>query len=140
MTSEGNTQIGRRVALLLAAIMAALVLSSGVALALNQINCASIQQYPQTPACYGTPLNDAIGGREAPDIIYAYAGDDLVNARSGNDVVYAGPGVDFAHGDEGDDQMYGARGAFFDMSLTTTAKDTVSSTCEHKYPNVSDGF
>jgi RTX calcium-binding nonapeptide repeat (4 copies) len=101
----------RRILVLLTMVALGVVLSAGVALALNQIDCASIQQYPDTPSCYGTPENDVIDGRNAEDIIYAKAGDDYVAAHAGNDVVYSGAGVDFASGDEGDDQLYGARGA-----------------------------
>ena len=104
--------------MVLAAILGALVLSGGAALALgedrtNNVNCGSFSQDPLTPECYGTPQDDDIQGRNAADIIYAKGGNDFVMAYSGNDVVYGGAGADTAAGVDGDDQLYGGGGADF---------------------------
>jgi len=116
--NPGKTRIGRRVALVLAAIVGALVLSSGAALALGEnrthyVNCGSFSQDPLTPECYGTLQDDDIQGRNAADIVYAKGGNDFVMAYSGNDVVYGGTGADTAAGVDGDDQLYGGGGADF---------------------------
>jgi hypothetical protein len=174
----------RRILVLLTMVALGVVLSAGVALALNQIDCASIQQFPQTPSCFGTDQADQIEGQDTRDIIYAKGGNDIVQTQSGNDVVYSGAGADYAVGAEGNDLMYGAGGAdqltdeayvpgdtdeqrgqkgadilsgydqdyndtlvcgagandtvYFDR--TSSARDTVSDTCEHRHPNQSDGF
>ncbi len=41
------------------------VLTAGAALALSQIECASFEQNPLTPQCYGTEQEDAIEGRRS---------------------------------------------------------------------------
>jgi Ca2+-binding RTX toxin-like protein len=86
------------------------VLTAGVALALNEINCASLSQDPLTPECNGTPQNDAIEGRNAEDIIYAGGGDDQVDANDKNDEAYGGAGRDRIQGGGYDDKLYGGDG------------------------------
>lgn len=81
-----------------------LALIAGVALALDQIDCASASQSPLTPECYGTPHSHGITGQNAPDFIYAKGVDDHVDTYSGNDVVYGGEGADYAVGMEADDR------------------------------------
>jgi hypothetical protein len=96
-----------------------LVLTAGVALALNQIDCGSISQDPLTPECYDTPQNDAIEGRDAPvtgevsDIIYARGGDDQVDANNGDNEAYGGAGRDKIEVWGDDDKLYGGDDADF---------------------------
>ncbi len=93
-----------------------LVLTAGAALALSQINCASFEQNPLTPQCFGTDQDDLIEGRPVRDIIYANDGDDEVNAEFGKDEVYGEAGRDKIEGGgegpqngplEGLDKLYG---------------------------------
>jgi Ca2+-binding RTX toxin-like protein len=69
----------RRIVLLAAAMTAALLLISGVALAAELI---------------GTPGNDRLAGTEKRDLISARGGDDTVIGRMGDDELYGMPGGD----------------------------------------------
>jgi len=111
--------------MLLAAMVVALVVGSGVALASHITNCTS-------SPCLGTDGEDVIQGTNASDTIKALAGDDLVKGFGGNDTIYGGrngdgsaEGIDFLRfpGDERDitnleggedsDTVYGGPGRDF---------------------------
>ena len=87
----------RKMLLLTAATMAALVLVSGVALA---------------AAFEGTPARDVVYGTPAADYIATYGGDDTITPRGGKDTVSSGPGNDHvnAAGDQAKDTVYCGKG------------------------------
>jgi Ca2+-binding RTX toxin-like protein len=93
----------RRVVLLLASISMALLLASGVALAVNQIRCDGGE-------CLGTPRNDEMLGSLRHDVIYALKGDDRMWGRTGGDDVYGFNGNDWATGGSGIDKVSGGDG------------------------------
>jgi Ca2+-binding RTX toxin-like protein len=84
----------------MATIGAVVLLVSGVALALNNINCSS-------DPCFGTRKADTIMGTNNPETISAKDGNDGVVAQPGNDTIYGGRGHDTIDGAGGDDTIYG---------------------------------
>jgi Ca2+-binding RTX toxin-like protein len=131
----------RRVMLLPVAMVGALIVTSGVALAvtLNPVNCAD----DPAQECYGTPKPDGIIGTNNTDLIYGLDGDDIINADSlgsESDLVKGGRGddtiTDNVFSNDGDsDFIYGNRGndlidvmensAWVDTVYCGTGKDTV---------------
>ncbi len=87
----------RRTILLLVIMSLTLLLASGVALAVNQIDCSD----NPAPLCVGTPDSDEIKGTDTRDD----TGNDLVKARAGNDVVQSGAGSDLVYGQRGADLL-----------------------------------
>ena len=77
----------RRTGFLIGAMLTALLMVSGVALAKGWI---------------GTPKNERHTGNERGDVF---------SARGGNDEIYGQPGGDSISGSEGDDDVYGGNGA-----------------------------
>jgi Ca2+-binding RTX toxin-like protein len=118
----------KRLAVLVAAMVTALVLASGVALAVVKI---------------GGPGNDTIKGTNEADLLKGEGGDDTIYGLAGNDLVkytsegrriaggvYGGYGDDELHGDEGhdtvsggrgDDRIYGSEGSEIGQSLRSGA-------------------
>jgi len=85
----------------------AVLLASGVALAINQVDCSDNPD----ALCLGTPLNDEIKGTGSRDNIRARAGNDVVYAGGGNDLVYGHRGADrLLAGQCYKDQMFGGSG------------------------------
>jgi len=78
----------RRVALVLTAMALALVLASGVALAVNKV---------------GTNGPDTLRGTNKADNLLGRGANDILLALAGNDNLLGGPGKDILHlrGDEG---------------------------------------
>ena len=79
--------MGRRVMLIVATMLAALLVASGAALAAKAISCKG-----GGARCVGTDGADEITGTNGKDIIIAGAGRDLIDARGGEDRVRAGGG------------------------------------------------
>src|SRR5918997_1732622 len=88
-------EIVRRTALTFVAMVVALVLGSGVALA------ALVE---------GNDRDNALTGTSYADTIRAYGGSDLVQALSGRDRIYGGYGSDHLYGNAYGDAVYGGRG------------------------------
>ena len=84
-----------RAILLMTAMVAALVLGSGVALA------ALVE---------GNDRDNALTGTSYADTIRAYGGEDLVQALSGRDQIYGGYGSDHLYGNAYGDRIVGGRG------------------------------
>ena len=84
-----------RAILLVTAMVAALVLGSGVALA------ALVE---------GNDRDNQLTATDHADTIRAYAGNDLVWALSGRDRIYGGYGSDHLYGNAYGDAVYGGRG------------------------------
>lgn len=107
----------RQVVLLLLTLGAALVLSSGVALALNQIDCGSLEQDPLTAACFGTP--DTLEGTSGYYRIFAGGGADTLRGlghydhlfgQGGSDELFGGLAGDYLIGGPGQDSLSGGGG------------------------------
>jgi hypothetical protein len=97
----------KKTALLLAAMLLAILLASGAALAANQIDCSNNPE----ALCRGTLRNDEIKGTNAHDDIRARAGKDVVNARGGNDLVHGQRGADrLGAGQCSNNRVFGGRG------------------------------
>jgi Ca2+-binding RTX toxin-like protein len=100
--------IGKRSALLLAMIVAALALTSGVALAAGDgslITCNEVED-----PCLGSGNPETITGTDTEDAINALAGDDRVYGHAEADTIYGGPGNDRLTGELGSDDVYGGGG------------------------------
>lgn len=85
----------RRVFLLLTAMVVAMVLGSGIALA---------------AAISGTQGDDTLRGTEQNDQIYGLNGEDNVSDLAGDDQLYGGAGPDDLIGSTGKDELYGGSG------------------------------
>jgi Ca2+-binding RTX toxin-like protein len=127
----------RRVALVLAAMALALLLASGVALALNKVGTDG----PDT--LRGTNQGDNLSGRGGNDKLYGLAGNDNLQGGSGKDVLLGGyesrptggdnnlmggPGNDIVLGERGSNNVAGNRGNDFlvDPWEEDFAKDKIS--------------
>jgi len=86
-----TTQTMNRTLVLLTAIVAALVLSSGAALAVNKVcPVGTTQQNP----CLGTTGIDLLIGTSGADYIKSLAGNDNISGGTGNDTTNGGGGND----------------------------------------------
>ena len=99
----------------------ALLLASGVALAVSQIRCDSGE-------CLGTPRNDEMLGFLRHDVIYALKGDDRMWGRTGGDDVYGFNGNDWATGGSGIDKVSGGDGrdTLLEIAQQDSSRDTVN--------------
>ena len=89
----------RRVVLVLGAMALALLLASGVALAVTEL---------------GGPGDDTLVGTKGSDTLVGRGGSDRINGRAGKDVVVGGTGNDrLLNGDSGADFISGGPGADF---------------------------
>ncbi len=101
----------RRVVLVLAAMALALLLASGVALAVNKLGTNG----PDT--LRGTNKADNLLGRGGNDILIALAGDDNLQGERGKDIVFGGTerrlsgGYKNMVGGSGNDSVIGGRGS-----------------------------
>ena len=125
----------RRAIISMMAMGAALLLASGVALAITTINCI------EGTSCHGTSGNDDIYDSKGSDEIHAHGGYDLVNsgyrilnsatAKSGYDRIYGEGGPDdvwvwdgVSHGRPmGPDTVYGGKGN--DWVISYPGKNTI---------------
>jgi Ca2+-binding RTX toxin-like protein len=127
----------RRMVLLLTVMAAALVLASGVALAVNKVGTDG----PDTLT--GTNGNDNLDGRGGQDNIFSLDGTDNLAGGLGKDNVVAsderrlgrgdknldgGPGNDAVLGGKGSDNIVGGEGNdwLFECCLREFSKDTLS--------------
>jgi Ca2+-binding RTX toxin-like protein len=88
----------RKTVILMATMLMALLLGSGIAFAAEII---------------GTNSDDIIEGTLNNDTIYGRGGDDSLKGRFGDDYIYGGPGRDFLGGQPDNDHLDGGRGADF---------------------------
>jgi Ca2+-binding RTX toxin-like protein len=129
----------RRVALVLTAMALALVLASGVALAVNKVGTNG----PDT--LRGTNKADNLLGRSANDILLALAGNDTLLGGPGKDIVYGGDenrqsgGNKNMVGGSGNDSVIGGRGS--DIVLGEEGNDLVADGPDREFAtdNVSGG-
>src|SRR5215212_5285219 len=88
---------------MLAAMVSAMVLASGVAWAAT-VRCEGGE-------CRGTTKNDEIQGTDRRDIIYGLKGRDKLYGNLGRDDLYGSDGWDRAEGSAGPDKLSGCRGS-----------------------------
>src|SRR5215212_6916604 len=99
----------RRAILLLTVMIAALVLGSGIALAVNKVGTQ------RRDFLKGTDVADHLVGKGENDRIFSLAGEDYTSSGGekklvggpGNDVLWGGKGSDNAVGDKGNDLLVG---------------------------------
>ena len=92
----------RRLILLCGFAIAATLVISGVALAVNK-TCPS--------DCRGTSGDDRLLGSARANTIYAESGDDRVLGRGGEDQLKGGDGRDEVYGQEANDRVKGSEGS-----------------------------
>jgi len=109
----------RRALLLLSVIVAALVVASGTALAVNK-TCppGSTEQNP----CLGTKKTKKASGN---DTLRGTSGPDYIKALSGNDKITAGAGNDTTDGGGGNDTYYYGNGWGIDTLIDASGTDTL---------------
>jgi Ca2+-binding RTX toxin-like protein len=101
----------RRLILLMATMAAALVAASGVAYAVNMVQCDGTgDQDPDPGQCQGTDLSDVITGTAQTDLILALGGFDEVFAGGGQDELNGGTSADTLRGEAGSDTYNGGGG------------------------------
>lgn len=103
MTSEEHTSIGKRTILLLGTTVAALMLSSGVALAAT-VTCQT------DVACFGTKNADTLKGSVGHDEMYGRRGNDTMKGFEGDDYLFGQGGGDKLLGGPGEDGLVGGNG------------------------------
>ena len=103
MVSKVEERTGRRATLLLAAIMGALLLSSGAALAAT-ITCQAGAD------CIGTKNADTLEGTASYDNMYGRGGGDTLKGFGAFDELYGQSGSDKLFGGPGDDDLIGGSG------------------------------
>jgi Ca2+-binding RTX toxin-like protein len=95
----------RRVVLVLASMALAMVLVSGVALAVTK-TCNT--------DCFGTNGPDRLIGTDNNNVMKGLKAGDSISGYRGEDTVYGNPGRDAVYGGLGDDKVYGGNGADYD--------------------------
>lgn len=102
-----------RAVLVLLAVLAALVLSSGVALAATVTCQVNVDCYGTSKAdtLKGTAEKDYIYGRGSADILKGLDNGDRLYGQGGGDRLLGGAGLDFLVGGAGNDELKGGAGA-----------------------------
>jgi Ca2+-binding RTX toxin-like protein len=129
----------KRAAFLLDAMATAVVVASGVALAVS-IQCPNRED----GTCVGTPNGDRITGTPDPDFIRARGGGgDVLGARGGADLSIGGAGADRVRGQAGPDEVLGGSLSFDPVSglfSFVDAQDDVVRGGDGDDPTVAGGF
>jgi hypothetical protein len=112
MMSIASTAIGRRAMLVLAAMMLALIVSSGAALAISKtcelnVECVGTKEADILNGSDGGDIRDVIFGRGGADTLNGIFGDDDLYGQDGPDQLSGGPGVDQLIGGPGLDTLSG---------------------------------
>jgi Ca2+-binding RTX toxin-like protein len=91
----------------------AILLTSGVALANNSINCSggSCDGTAKDDTMHGTATPDEMNARRGDDRMYGLGSDDFLYGRQGDDTLQAGIDDDALYGDFGNDKLRGGPGA-----------------------------
>lgn len=107
--------MGRRTIFLLATTALAVLLSSGVALAINTIHCKI-----EGPPCRGTNERDRMLGNERINRMFG---------RGGGDILRGYGNWDDLHGEQGNDRLYGGEdGDSYYFSSNNWGKDSITDT------------
>ena len=93
----------RRTALLFAAVVLALVVSSGVALAVTK-SCEALTE------CFGTRKADTLNGSEGRDLMFGKGRGDTLNGLADSDALYGQGGADKLFGGADIDRLIGGPG------------------------------
>jgi hypothetical protein len=91
----------RKTVVLLASMALALVVASGLALAVTK-DCS-----PGPTACNGTGDDDVLRGTDGANRIFGFGGDDKLLGYRGRDELDGGGNADELHGGAGDDDLFG---------------------------------
>jgi Ca2+-binding RTX toxin-like protein len=97
---SGTQKAMRRTALLFAAMLLALVVFSGVALAVTK-SCEALVE------CFGTRKADTLNGSEGRDFMFGKGRGDTLNGLADSDLLYGQGGADKLFGGPGLDSMTG---------------------------------
>jgi Ca2+-binding RTX toxin-like protein len=97
----------RKTVMLLASVALAMVLTGGVAWALNVVNCPNRDD----DVCVGTDGSDSLRGTDRADTMRAFDGNDTMRGRDGDDTMDADDDSDTVFGGPGIDRIYGGRGS-----------------------------
>ncbi len=111
--------------ILLVVMGAALLLSSGVALA-KFVSCK-----PDAEKCKGTKKDDVLFGTSTPDRIFGLKGDDQLVGFGESDELFGGKGGDLlmgGGGDQADDTLNGEAGADFYVFENAWGEDVITDT------------
>jgi hypothetical protein len=126
----------RKLALALAAVLAAMVLASGAAMAVSKVCPAgSTQANP----CSGTSGNDLlIGDQFGPDYIKGLAGDDKISGVKGDDTTDGGGGSDTYSYREGygTDTLIDSGGSADHLNFSAVASTGSGGVVTHLYPEI----
>jgi Ca2+-binding RTX toxin-like protein len=127
----------RRAILLLAAMAAAMVLASGVALAVTK-QCKTYDAFTNKGICYGTNERDTLRGTDGVNVMYAKAGGDRLYGFGSQDRMHGQGDNDRLFGGADDDQLYPGRGRdalggsdghdFYHFYTNRWGKDTITDT------------
>jgi len=93
----------RKVVLLFASALVALVFSSEVALAMETIQCKTYRY--GSPACKGTKAAERLLGTDGPHQVYALGGNDVLKGFGERDDLFGNPGNDKMVGGAGQDWL-----------------------------------
>lgn len=104
--------------LTLAVVLAAVVVTTGAALAgplgssgrLTTVPPAYYSGTSRSETIVGTKANDVLLGRGGNDTLYGRGGNDVIRGGTGNDRLYGGPGRDVLAGEVGNDRLYARDG------------------------------
>jgi Ca2+-binding RTX toxin-like protein len=150
--------MGRRAALLLTVMVAAVALCAGAGAALAaEVSCSTENPTEEGGltyyVCLGTPEEDTIYGTKENNFIYGLGGPDTIYGLDGHDEVYGeerrflcgplycDPGVDTSHdtiyGQDGNDRMVGGWGT--DMVYGGKGADWISLSGAASAPEVAEG-
>ena len=103
-----RTTIRKKIAIMLAVAGTMLLLSSGVAFAVQIINCErghACVGTPKSDSMRGTQGSDRMSGRDSKDVMRGNSGKDTMRGAEGNDVIKGGNGNDTTLGGPGNDTM-----------------------------------
>jgi Ca2+-binding RTX toxin-like protein len=103
-------KMGRRTVLLMATTAVALVMASGVAVALAVQCDGAGDQDAKSKKCAGTNQGDNIKGNPYREVIQGLGGDDFVFGGDGKDKLYGEAGADTLEGENGNDTSFGGDG------------------------------
>jgi Ca2+-binding RTX toxin-like protein len=126
----------KRAILLLTMMAAALLVASGVALAVS-ISCPNRPDSLGYHLCVGSSNSDTMTGTASRDRMYGYGGNDVILGENGNDslvgmdgndTILGGDGNDYMSGSSGDDRLLGGSGEdlFVDWNGNDKMYDTMT--------------
>ena len=122
----------KRSILLIASLMLALLVLTGVAFAQDWARKVC------DITCQGTDGDDRLIGTANPNTIRGLKGADFVQGRAGGDTLYGDPGGDAVYGGNGQDKVYGGLGN--DYVNGGSAEDYINAGAGNDTIAAKDGF